>query len=924
MRYLFPTIGAALVLSAVGLDAQCVVPPVPKIPVLNIFDAAQEKILGDVLDAEGRSHLRIIEDDQLLEPVRIVGDRLLQAFGLPSDSTRFYLIDLPELDAFTVPGHVYVSRQIVAALRNEDELAALLGHELGHELTHQAAIEMSVRLKAVLDVDKVGDRADITAKYHQLADQWAKNRRAFRKRKELDEEREQYIADEVSLQAALRAGYDPNAAVEFFDRVLDTKGNTGTFWSDIFGTTRPEQKRLRELVRKFSKPPGCAPKGPSIHDFPLWQTAVAEYVTKNRRENIPGLIFKSKLTPAFRAEAKHLQFSPDAKYVLAQDDGAIYVLTREPFTEILQIDAAAANAAQFTPDSRAIVFDNDNKRVERWDLSSRRRVSVRQLVIARGCTSSLLSPDGKYFACFEEGETLAVFDVAASTRVFEKKVNVTPSFADLLTFLLSGAHAFISFSFSPDSHYLLAGGGEVALALDTQSLKPAPLPGSLRSCVGSRHFAFLDNDRVFCINPSDSSKSTVVRYPSGEAETKVAIGLPQRLDRATHGNYAILRPVPKFAVGVFDIAQNKIVVGGQSPALDLYDNLMVAERGSGAIGLYAFPNRQLLAEASLSQGLLGRLDAFSISPDQNSIAISSHTRGGMWDLKTGVRPIYVRGFEDAYVTPFGRLLARFSAQEDLKAPPTLSEIDPANPNQAIQVPLDKELQTTLVERFLVVRRTLKEKETIKGKIYEIQDVSNRKPIWSHTYSRAFPNLSLDPRSETVAISWQLGDNGVKDELKDVPELREKLGRSGKGEGNRLVQIVSIRTGNQLGSILIDAGSGSFTVERIINAGDAVVAFDDKNRALVYSVSSGTLVGHVFGQRSAFSSASHLMAIENQSGEVSVYDLADLSKRGDLSFDGPTAAMAFNPEGTRLFVLTRNQTAYSVAVPNASAANSVTQ
>ena len=52
--------------------------------------------------------------------------------------------------------------------------------------------------------------------------------------------------DQAGLFALVSAGYDPGAMAKFWDRITETKGKKGSWLSDLFGTTRPEEKRLRE------------------------------------------------------------------------------------------------------------------------------------------------------------------------------------------------------------------------------------------------------------------------------------------------------------------------------------------------------------------------------------------------------------------------------------------------------------------------------------------------------------------------------------------------------------------------------------------------------------------------------------------------------------------------------------------------------
>src|SRR6185503_6556866 len=97
-----------------------------------------------------------------------------------------------------------------------------------------------------------------------------------------------------------------------------------------------------------------------------------------------------------RSDIIHLRFSPDGNYLLAQDDAGINVLSREPFAPLFRIDTEFDTYyANFTPDSKEIVFYSDNLRVERWSVAEAQRIDVKEVVLLKGCLQSQLSPDGK-------------------------------------------------------------------------------------------------------------------------------------------------------------------------------------------------------------------------------------------------------------------------------------------------------------------------------------------------------------------------------------------------------------------------------------------------------------------------------------------------------------------------------------------------
>ncbi len=201
----------------------------------NIFNEEQEQWLGDIIDQELQKEFNVIEDpDGYLQKL---GERLLAQLPPTKIRYHFVIIDSPDLNSFgVVGGRIYIHRRMIAFTQNEDELAALLGHEIGHMIAHQVAVNVSEWFRE-LGIMEVGDRQDVLKKWNQFRSNERKIRsRAAEKR----EKEDQFIADRIGLYAMTRAGYAPSRAVEFADRSFQTKGKTGSFWSDLFGTTPSE------------------------------------------------------------------------------------------------------------------------------------------------------------------------------------------------------------------------------------------------------------------------------------------------------------------------------------------------------------------------------------------------------------------------------------------------------------------------------------------------------------------------------------------------------------------------------------------------------------------------------------------------------------------------------------------------------------
>ena len=67
---------------------------------------------------------------------------------------------------------------------------------------------------------------------------------------------------------------------------------------------------------------------------------------------------------------ENVVLSLDGKYVLAQDEYKIHVLTTSPLKLQFSVDALGAELAQFTPDSDDLVFNYSDLHIEKWKLAS--------------------------------------------------------------------------------------------------------------------------------------------------------------------------------------------------------------------------------------------------------------------------------------------------------------------------------------------------------------------------------------------------------------------------------------------------------------------------------------------------------------------------------------------------------------------------
>ena len=301
------------------------------------------------------------------------------------------------------------------------------------------------------------------------------------------------------------------------------------------------------------------------------------------------MIWKKFLEPPLVDDFRTLRFSPDGKFLLAQDGSSIYVLTRDPLEFVFRIDAPSAHPAQFTPDSQGVVFYDPQLRVERWDIASKERVDINEVVVQKGCFQTRLSPDGRTLACFRRDLALLLVDVATGDQILEKEkfyqaeVNTDQG---IDSFIFSFQLRYITMEFSPDARYFVA---------SSKNRKSNRFRSFLtqRNC-GPRLCEDSHRDLICLCNSRRNRRQrgkqwhelTARELSERSSDSHSSISASARPSRVAHGDYLLLRPIKDFPVGVLDLKTNDFVRANKQTAFDVYDTTFVSQLKSGEIGLF--------------------------------------------------------------------------------------------------------------------------------------------------------------------------------------------------------------------------------------------------------------------------------------------------------------------------------------------------
>jgi predicted Zn-dependent protease len=248
-----------LFLAAIIALAGCYTNPVTGRKSLVLLSQGEEVTLGAQSFQQIREKEKISADPALNARATRIGQRIAQAVGneLPDAKWEFVVFDSKELNAFALPGgKVGVYTGLMQLAENDAELATVMGHEIGHVIARHGAERMSEAM-VIAGVGALGSAA-VEAKSEDPA-----TRQMFELAyggvttlgRVLPHSRSNETeADRMGAIYAARAGYDPRAAITFWQKMMAQKqaaeksgAGTADKISALFSTHPADQKRIADL-----------------------------------------------------------------------------------------------------------------------------------------------------------------------------------------------------------------------------------------------------------------------------------------------------------------------------------------------------------------------------------------------------------------------------------------------------------------------------------------------------------------------------------------------------------------------------------------------------------------------------------------------------------------------------------------------------
>jgi len=170
------------------------------------IDEKQEIELGSDMAARLLGAAPLTANDNVQRYVNNVGRWLASQTERPDLPWRFGVLEAPQLNAFATPGgHIFITRGLLARMKNEAELAGVLAHEIAHVLKkhHLQAIQKGARLELASTAVSTLARQDRNAANREKM--LAAGSELFARGLDKSDELE---ADRLGVVIAARAGYD--------------------------------------------------------------------------------------------------------------------------------------------------------------------------------------------------------------------------------------------------------------------------------------------------------------------------------------------------------------------------------------------------------------------------------------------------------------------------------------------------------------------------------------------------------------------------------------------------------------------------------------------------------------------------------------------------------------------------------------------
>lgn len=197
---------------------------------------------------------KISTDRALQERISRIGKRIAAISGRSDFAWEFTVIDDATPNAFCLPGgKVFFYTGILKITENDDQIAAVMGHEIAHALARHGAERMSMQMASNIGAQVLATALNVPAQYQGLYSQ------AYGITSQVGlilpySRKFEHEADQIGVYLMWKAGYNPDQALRFWENMARIS-KSGQKPPAFLSTHPADDARIREIRDYIPKLP---------------------------------------------------------------------------------------------------------------------------------------------------------------------------------------------------------------------------------------------------------------------------------------------------------------------------------------------------------------------------------------------------------------------------------------------------------------------------------------------------------------------------------------------------------------------------------------------------------------------------------------------------------------------------------------------
>lgn len=216
---------------------------------LLLIGETQEVQIGRSLAKGVEEKFCLVSDAGMQNRVAVIGEKIANVCDRPELTYSFTVIEGEDMEeeerynAFALPGgYVYIFKDMVKYLESDDELAAILAHEVGHIVARHSIkkLQSSIGMAGLNLLGAIAKSDRRTQQNTSIA--VAQLMMAYNRQAEFE-------ADKLSIRYLKKAGFNPKAAVSLVDRMLE-KNLKGQIHQYRYFRSHPYTSERKAMLNK--------------------------------------------------------------------------------------------------------------------------------------------------------------------------------------------------------------------------------------------------------------------------------------------------------------------------------------------------------------------------------------------------------------------------------------------------------------------------------------------------------------------------------------------------------------------------------------------------------------------------------------------------------------------------------------------------